>query len=224
MAGRVYDKDATGRTVILTGARLSFAETLQEAKPPKKEPTGRKTHGTNLILERTHKDFESNKNAIISALVATCREAKKPEGWWKQLFDDDPKQLSFRKGERFKTDKGEVYKGYENNLIVVAKGPGGGARRPKIKDRHKLEVTDVSKINEVAYNGSYCDAVVSFYWTDNGGTQRITCSVEYIRSYQEGERLGGGGVYVDDDEFDDFEDDGDGFVPSNQSSSTTLDI
>ncbi|HOF84886.1 MAG TPA: hypothetical protein PLP41_04145, partial [Treponemataceae bacterium] len=45
--------------------------------------------------------------------------------------------------------------------------------------------------------------------TDNGGSARLTGSVESLRSWQEGDRLGGGGVYVDDDDFDDFGEEGD---------------
>ena len=120
-------------------------------------------------------------------------------------MSDDPKQCSLRKGEKFKDQQGQVYKGYEGNLILVAKGPKGGQNRPQIRDRYKKVIEDISKINEIAYNGCYCDAIISFYGTDNGGTARLTCSVEAIRCYNEGERLGGGGVYVEDDDFDDLE-------------------
>lgn len=204
MAGKVSPKDPTGRTVILTGVRYSFADSLKDQKPSK---DGKMSHGCNLILERGHADFESNKAAVVAALQAAAREFKRPENWFMSLMEDDPKQCSFRKGEKFKTNAGEVYKGYAGNLIVVCKGPGGGARRPNvIKDRHKRDVA-VADINDVVYNGTYGDAVVSFYGTDNGGTARLTCSIEAVRSYQEGERIGGGGITVGDDDFSDLGDD-----------------
>ncbi|RWI85965.1 MAG: DUF2815 family protein [Mesorhizobium sp.] len=210
--GKVNEKDKTGRTVTLTRLRASFADSLQEASLPKKnkDPNAKPSHGANFIIEKTgpYADhYESNKAAIISALKAAAREFKKPEDWWKTLWDDKPDNLSFRKGDRFKTEAGEIYKGYEGNLVVIAKGPAGGKKRPQIRDRFKKVLEDITRINDVVYNGTYCDAVISFYGTDNGGTARLTCSVEAVRSLQEGDRLGGGGVYVDDDDFDTVEND-----------------
>lgn len=214
--GKINEKDQTGRTATLTHVRLSFGDSLQVASLPKKnkDPAAKPTHGVNLILEATDPGFASNEAAVISALRAAAKEFKKPEEWWKTLFEDDPKQLCLRKGSRMKTEAGEVYKGYDGNLYLALKGPRGGQKRPEIRDRYKKiifsetrGVLDPSKINEVAYNGSYADAIVSFYGTDNGGSSRLTGSVESIRSWQEGDRLGGGGVYVDDDDFDDLETD-----------------
>jgi hypothetical protein len=207
--GKVNSKDATGRTVTLTRVRASFAESLQVASLPKKnkDPSAKPTHGANWLLETGSPDFESNQAATISAMKAAAREFKRPEDWYKTLMADDPKQCALRKGERFKTDKGEIYKGYEGNLVLASKGPAAGKSRPQIRDRYKKVIEDVTKINEIVYNGSYCDVIISFYGTDNGGTARLTCSVEAVRSHQEGERLGGGGIYVDDDDFDTLEED-----------------
>lgn len=210
--GKIIEKDKTGRTVLLTRARASFADSLQEATLPRKnkDPNAKPKHGSNFIIEKDgpYADhFESNKAAIISALKAACREFKKPEDWWKTLWDDKPDNISFKRGDRFKTDDGEIYKGYAGNLVVSAKGPKGGQLRPQIRDRYKKIIEDISRINEIVYNGTYCDAIVSFYGTENGGTPRLTCSVEAVRSLQEGDRLGGGGVYVDDDDFDTVGDD-----------------
>lgn len=220
---KVIDRDSTGRTVLLTRVRASFADSLQEAKLPKKSdnPNAKPTHSSNFLIVPEH-DFDANKAVVISALKATCIHAKKPEDWWKRLWDDDPKQLAFRKGEKFKSDAGEVYQGYEGALVVVAKGPRGGLKRPKILDRHKREVA-VDDINDVVYNGTLCDVQVSWYYTDKGGTPRITCSAEAVRSHQEGERLGGGGTYVDADDFDELSGD-DGFDSGSSTSSADLDF
>lgn len=213
--GKLVAKDATGRTVNLKGVRLSFGDSLDVASLPKnnRDPNAKPKHGVNLILEKESPHFEANKEVIIQALKNASTEFKKPENWWKQLFDDKPDNICLKKGDRFKTDAGEIYKGYEGNLVLAIKGPAAGAKRPQIRDRYKKIVhdpqtcPDTSKIKEVAYNGSYADTIVSFYGTGSGGTDRLTGSVEAIRSWQEGERLGGGGVYVDDDDFDDMEDD-----------------
>ncbi|OQM74916.1 ssDNA-binding protein [Manganibacter manganicus] len=201
--GKVNEKDKTGRTVTLTRVRTSFADSLKEATLPRKnkDPNAKPKHGANFILEHDSPDFASNKAACISAMKAAGVEFKKPEDWWKTLWDDKPDNLSFKKGDRFKNDAGEIYKGYEGNIVISAKGPRGGQMRPKIMDRFKKPV-EVADINEVVYNGTYADVIISWYGTENGGTPRITCSVEAIRSRQEGERLGGGGIYVDEDDFD----------------------
>lgn len=205
MVAKIIDRDSTGRTVMVTG-RISFGETLQEAKGSKAQPDNL-THGANLIILSDRPDFDKQKAVIIQALKNTCKEAGRPENWWKGLYDDDPKQLCFRKGERFKDKDGKVYLGYENNLIIVGKGPKAGKARPgKMMDRHKRPV-EIKDINDVFYNGTLADMQVAFYYTDKHGPARITCSIEGIRSHQEGERLGGGGTYVDEDDFDTLEED-----------------
>lgn len=226
--GKVNEKDKTGRTVTLTNVRTSFADSLHTASLPKKnkDPNAKPKHGANFILEKDSPDFESNKAACISAMRAAGREFKRPEDWWKTLWDDKPDNLSFKKGDRFKSESGEIYKGYAGNLVISAKGPAGGLKRPQIRDRNK-RIIEVSEIPDVVYNGTYADVIISWYGTENGGTPRITCSVESVRSRQVGERLGGGGIYVDDDDFDtlpadDSFDDGPSSTPSKSSSSSDL--
>lgn len=201
--GHVNQKDKSGRTATLTNVRVSFADSLHTASLPKKNksPDAKPKHGANFILEKGSPDFDSNKAACISAMKAAGVEFKRGENWWKTLWDDKPDNLSFKKGDRFKTESGEIYKGYEGNIVVAAKGPAGGQKRPQMRDRNK-RIIEVSEILDVVYNGTYADVIISWYGTENGGTPRITCSVESIRSRQEGERLGGGGIYVDDDDFD----------------------
>jgi hypothetical protein len=205
--GKVMERDATGRTVLIKGGRLSFGESLKDKSIPSKGDSDAKpAHGCNILLERNHEHFESNKAVIIKALQAAGEEFKKRPDFWQELWEDAPKQLCFRKGERFKnTDTGEIYAGYEGNLVVVGKGPRAGENRPVLKDRFKRDV-QYEDISDVCYNGTYGDFIVSFYGTDKGGTPRITCSVEAVRSWQEGERMGGGGIDVRDDDFDDMDD------------------
>lgn len=203
--GKVMDRDPSGRTVLITRGRLSFAESLKDKKKPARGDSDAKpAHSCNIILEANQPEFASNKDAVIAALRAACKEFKKPEDWWLGLFNDDPKQLAFRKGERFKNStSGEVYDGYAGNLAIAAKGPKAGDVRPTLKDRYKRDV-GYDDITDVCYNGTYGDFIVSFYGTDKGGTSRITCSVEAIRSHQEGDRMGGGGIDIRDDDFDDL--------------------
>ena len=205
---KIIERDKTGRTILLKRVRLSFADSLKEASVPKKaEPGTKPTHSANVLIEKDQPGFEEKRAMIVEGLKAAAREFKKPEDWWSKLLENSPKQLCFRKGTSFANDEtGEVYKGYENALVIVGKGPGGGSKRPILKDRHKRDVA-VEDINDVLYNGSYADVSVSFYGTDKGGTARLTCSFEVIRGHQEGERMGGGGVGYSDDDFDELEDD-----------------
>lgn len=205
---KIISRDSTSRTILLKRVRLSFADSLQEASVPRKsEPGTIPTHSANLLIEKDQPGFEEKKAVVVAALAATSREFKRPEDWWSKLLANDPGKLCFKKGTAFANDEtGEVYKGYENALVLVGKGPGGGRKRPILKDRYKRDV-EATDINDVFYNGTYADVQVAFYATDKGGTSRITCSFEVIRSHQQGERMGGGGVGYDDDDFDDMEDD-----------------
>ena len=229
--GKLNEKDPTGRTVTLTKVRLSFGDSLNKKSLPKKnkDPKATPKHGANFILDVNSPDYASNVAAIEKAMSNACAEFKKPADWWKQLLENKADKLCWKKGNSFQTEDGQIYKGYEGNMVLALKGPAGGAKRPQIRDRYKKVLMvpegaeDFPKINEIAYNGVTCDIIVSFYGTDNGGADRLTGSVEAIRSWQEGERLGGGGVYVDDDDFDDAEED-DSFDsgPAKSSSSNLL--
>lgn len=213
--GKLNKKDATGRTVTLTGVRISFGDSLDVASLPKgnTDPNAKPKHGVNLIMERGSADFDSNNAALEEAMSNACEHFKKKRDWWKSLKEDNPDKLFLKEGRRFKNSDGEIYQGYEGNLALAIKGPAAGAKRPQIRDRNKTIVhdpvtkPDTSRITEVAYNGAYCDAIVSVYGSNGGGTDRITASVEAIRSHERGDRMGGGGIYVDDDDFDDMEDD-----------------
>lgn len=229
--GKLNEKDPTGRTVTLTKVRASFADSLNVATLPKKnkDPAAKPKHGLNVIIEADSPDYASNIAAIEKAMENAAVEFKKPAAWWQKLRDTAPDKLCFKKGDTFQNDAGEIYKGYAGNMVLAIKGPAGGSKRPQIRDRYKQIIhdpqkcPDTSKINEVVYNGTLIDVIVSFYGSDNGGSDRLTGSAEAIRSWQEGDRLGGGGVYVDDDDFDDAPDD-DAFDGATASTSSVLDL
>lgn len=206
-------KPADPRTVRLKMVRLSFSDSLKDKKSTVENGTPK--HGTNLIVVQTAdasdplsaaaaKLFEENKAKIISAIKAAGVEAFGKEDAWKDIAEDSPKRLCYRKGERWKNGDGEVYKGYANNWAISASGPKGGEHRPLLLDRRKREVPEAD-IPTVMYGGSYCDVVISFFGTDKGG-RGIFASIEAIRSREEGERLGGGPRATADD-FDDLDDD-----------------
>lgn len=209
-------KKDDGRTVLLKGIRLSFTESLKDKKRTSDE-SDKESHGCNLILEGDSKHFEENKAKVMSAIRAACDVQWGKMDKWKDIQEEAPKRICFRKGERFKNQDGEVYQGYAGNFAITAKGPSAGQKRPKLLDRRKRVLDsqfNASKdagrgtftyddIEEIFYSGSYADAFVSFYGTDKGSAG-VFASIELIRSHQEGERIGGG-ANVDEDLLDDID-------------------
>lgn len=214
------EKKQDPRTVQLKMVRLSFTDGLKDKKSIPGVKDSKERHSSNIIIVKTADPadplsakaaalFEENQAKIFAAMrAAGDQQWGKPEAY-KDISEDNPKRVAFRKGERFKNDEGEVYAGYAGNYGISASGPGGGQKRPKMYDRHKREVEE-KDILDVNYSGSYADLIVSFYGTDEG-SRGIFCSIEAIRSRQEGPRIGGGGWTGSVDEFDDL-DDGDAFA------------
>lgn len=219
----IEDK-SDGRSVQLRGVRLSFTDTLYEkGVPQNSEPDTKPSYGCNIILESDGKFFEENKKKVLLALRAASEQKWKNPDVWKTLMEDEPKRVAFRKGERFRNkETGEPYEGYAGNWAISAKGPKAGDKRPKLLDRRKREVEE-KDILDVMYSGSYCDVVISFYGTDKG-SRGIFGSIDAIRSWEEGERIGGGGIVVEADDFDDLDDLDDSFGSETGSGSDGLDL
>lgn len=201
------EKKSDGRTVQLKGVRLSFTDSLYEKKRPQStDDDAKPSYGCNIILPTDSPHFAENKAKIMSALKAAGEQKWKNADAWKHIAEDEPKRVAFRKGEKFKNkESGEVYDGYEGNWAISAKGPKAGDMRPKMWDRYKRQVQP-EDILDVCYSGVFADVVISYYGTDKG-SKGIFCSIDAIRSRQEGDRLAGGGVIVDADDFDDLDDD-----------------
>ncbi len=214
------DKKSDPRTVQLKRLRLSFAEGLIEKKAATEDSEPK--HSTNLVIECVGTDdlavkfAEENKGKCLAAIKAACDHTWGKPDRWKNIQEDNPKRIAFRKGERFRNDDGQVYKGYEGNFVIAASGPRAGQLRPKMFDRHRvqLDASDpkfLERIAQICYSGCYVDAFVSFYGGDKGGAG-VFASIEAIRSHQEGESTGGGGITVTKDMFDAFDDEGDSFA------------
>lgn len=202
-----------GRTVQLRGVRLSFTDSLYEKQATVEN--GIPKHSANMILETGSKFDEANRRLVGEAIRKACEKAFKNPEAWKQIAEDDPKRICYRKGERFKNKEQVVYAGYTGNMAISGGTPGKGQKRPKLLNRHKQPVEE-SAIMDVFYGGTYADVMVSFYGTDKGG-RGVFCTIEAIRSHQEGEPMGGG-VHVDADDFDDIDGD-DAFDNAGSSSS-----
>ncbi len=239
------DKDP--RTVTLKGVRFSFTDALVEKRATSAENPDRKTHHLNIIIENSGpyaKYAEENRKKVMEAIRAAGLQKWKKEDAYKDIMEDSPKRVTYRKGDKFKNKEGKIYDGYEGNHAFGATGPGGGQKRPRLIDRRKriliapgdsipsntkLEIVNIgqSDIDEFFYSGCYGDATVSFYGTDKG-SRGIFATVDVLRSYQQGERMAGGYSFSDDDidDFDDLECDDldDDDAPSSKSSSDDDDI
>lgn len=222
------EKKVDPRTVQLKRVRLSFADGLVEKKQATEDSTPK--HSCNLVIEFDGPDEKArerapeNKAKCLPAIEAACDQQWGKKDRWKQIQEDSPKRIAFRKGERFKNDDGEVYKGYAGNFVISAAGPAAGKHRPKLFDRHRneLEASDpkfIENIERIFYSGVYADVWVSFYAGDKGGAG-VFASIEAIRSWQEGEATAGGGMKVTRDMWDEAEDEDDAFSGGSSTGST----
>lgn len=199
----IEDK-SDGRTVQLKRVRIVFADRLKTAAKTSPDAT-KETHGCSVLLEKDSPTYEANHAKVMAAIKEAGKQAFKNEDAYISIAEDAPKRVCYRDGTKWKNKEGKVYAGFENAKAFSGSGPKGGERRPKLLDRHKREV-EVKDIDDVFYGGTYADVIVSFFGTEKG-SRGIFCTIEAIRSHQEGERMGGG-VNVDADDFDDLEDDG----------------
>ena len=215
------EKKGDGRTVQLKRVRLSFSS-LDEKRATVED--GEPKHGFNVILEKDSPYYNENKRKVEAALAAAGLVAFKDEGRWKAVQEDNPKRVCYREGRRFKNKEGKIYDGYDGNWAVTCGTPKKGQQLPKkMIDRHKRAVSGKTDIADVFYNGVVCDVFLSFFGTDKGG-QGFFNTCDAIRSWQEGDHMGGG-ILVDDSDFDDADDDEDDLMdePSSKSKSSSDD-
>lgn len=217
-------KERDPRTVTLKGVRLSFTDGIKEKQRTSDEPDAKEKYNFNIINVAGTKHYDDNNAKIIGALKAAGEKAWKNPDAYKDIAEDNPKRVTFKKGERFKNKEGKVYAGYDGNYAFSVSGPNGGQRRPVLKDRHKRDVEE-KDIEDVFYGGTFADVIVSFFGTEKG-SRGIFATCELVRSLQEGERMGGGYRVTDDDldELDDMEDDIDDLVEPSKPSAPVDDL
>lgn len=209
------EKKKNPRVISLNDVRLSFTDSLGEAKATVKN--GVPKHGCNILLEGDYPTTEANKAKVKAALEACGEEHWQKPDKYKSIAAKDPKRLQYRKGESFTNGDDEVYRGYEGAMVIPAYGPGGtkNPKRPAIMDRRKNWIWNPdkgaeasnSKINDIVYSGVRADVKVEFYpvsGADVGG-DGIFATIHLIRSRQVGDRMAGG-YRVDDSDADDFDD------------------
>ncbi|MEG3175801.1 DUF2815 family protein [Sphingomonas sp. RB3P16] len=216
-------KKDDGRTVMLKRVPISFTDSLHIAKPTVKD--GVPKHTTNVLILPGSPNEAENKAKTLSAMRAACvaEFGEGKEDFFKRIAEDNPSRVAYRKGERFRnSETDEIYKGYEGAMVIAGAGPGGSKkpRRPKMFNRRRKAMDEINEANgkpfftvndipEIFYSGVICDVKISWYGVsgkDHGGNG-LFCSIEAIRSYEEGERMAGGGTATNADEFDEADDD-----------------
>lgn len=208
------------RLVLLKNVRLMFTDSIKTAKAT--VTGGVPKHTCVPLIESDQPEFKDNMAKIIAALTVCGEEGWKKPDMYKVLTENKPDRLSFRKGEKCRNqESGEIYKGFESNFAITpCSGPGGSKnpKRPVILNRLKESIWNPDRgykhedqIADVVYSGVRADVKIEFYpvsGADQGGNG-IFATIQLIRSRQEGERIGGGYTYNDEeaDDFDDLEDD-----------------
>lgn len=212
------------RTVTLKKVRLSFTDGIVEKQKTSDDPNAKEKYNFNIINVAGTKHYDENNAKIIGALKAAGEKAWKNPDAYKEIAEDNPKRVTFKKGEKFKNKEGKVYAGYEGNYAFSVSGPNGGQKRPLLKDKYKRDVEE-KDIADVFYGGAFGDVIVSFYGTDKG-SRGVFATCELVRSHQEGDRMGGGYQFNEDDldELDDFEDEGDDLMAAPASNSAVDDL
>ena len=212
------------RTVTLKKVRLSFTDGIVEKQKTSDDPNAKEKYNFNIINVAGTKHYDENNAKIIGALKAAGEKAWKNPDAYKEIAEDNPKRVTFKKGEKFKNKEGKVYAGYEGNYAFSVAGPNGGQKRPLLKDKYKRDVEE-KDIADVFYGGVFGDVIASFYGTDKG-SRGVFATCELVRSHQEGDRMGGGYQFNEDDldELDDFEDEGDDLMAAPASNSAVDDL
>jgi hypothetical protein len=212
--------------------RLSFTDGLKDKKAPVRD--GKEKHSVNLIVVSTADDADPQSKAGRCAVRGAAEANHGLHQGSRRRSVGQAGRVQRHRRER--TRSGSASARASASKTTKAKStkatPGIGpsaapapvavsvARRCGIVSSVRSAATrratmikkgnffDVDDILNVCYSGCYADVIVSFYGTDEGG-KGIFCSVEAIRSRQEGPQIGGG-IQTSADDFDDL-DGGDAF-------------
>lgn len=183
---------------VLKMVRLSFPHLWT---PTAATEDGKKKFRSSFLMDPESAQGKANIAAAKKAMNHVAKEK------WKDKAERIVKGLEknrkcLRNGDDMTNDEGEVYDGYEGQMVLVA----ANDRRPQVLDRNKTPLTEE---DDVMYAGCYVDAVVSFYTVegkDRGGNG-IFASLEIVRFRKDGEAFGAAPLDADEylDDMDDEE-------------------
>jgi hypothetical protein len=190
-------KDPKLGQVVLENVRASYLH-IWKAQASVKD--GKLKFSANFLIDPETADGKKNIKKCNAAVNAVAKEE------WGDKFEKilaaiATDRMNFRAGETFTNDEGDIYAGYEDQMVAK----GANERKFPIVDRAKQPTTES---DGVIYSGCYVDAVLRFYTVsgkDKGGNG-VFASLEAIRFRRDGEAFGAAPVDVDD-VFDDLPDD-----------------
>lgn len=192
------------RRVQIKDVILSYP-TLRTKKAAVKD--GKEKFSASFLMDsKTPHGVDNIKKLQAAVAAAEVKEFGEGKAGHIKKTVKDPKRIALKKGDECTNTEGEVYSGYEGKVALTCSAD----RRPKLFDKNKLDV-DLEDIEDKFYGGVRCDAIVSFFCIsdkDKGGNG-LFCSVEAIRSREDGVPFGGGSRASADD-FDDLDEDDDG--------------
>lgn len=173
-------------TQITTGrVRLSYAHLFE---PVAIQEGQAKKYSTAILIPKTDK-------ATIKAINDAVEAAKEKDKakWGGKIPAPSLLKTPLRDGDLEKPDD----ENYEGMYFLNA----SSTKMPKIVDRNKQEILD----SEEVYSGCFARVVLNFYGF-NVQSKGVAAGLQAVQKLEEGDRLGGGGVNIDEAFGDDSED------------------
>jgi hypothetical protein len=159
------------------------------------EEGGTPKYNANFLIAKG----SENERLIKEAVLAAATEQWKGNAA-KVLGALETSKKCLRDGDKNLDDSGEVRKGYEDHVFVVASNKA----RPTVVNKDK---TPLVEGDGVIYGGCYVNALVDVYPMDKDKIRGVFAELRGVQFVADGERLGGSAP-ASLDEFDDVEDDG----------------
>lgn len=158
-------------------ARISFANLLE---PNPDQEMGGKYDAVLLIPKSDEAGLKALKGAINSALKEAVAEGR--------IKAEDVKKANFKMPLRDGDEKeGESFKG--NMFLSVKSG-----FKPLIIDKKRNKLTT----DEEVYSGMYAAVAINFYTYSNKGNMGIAAGLQAVCKLEDGPRLSGGSVDVEE--------------------------
>lgn len=181
-----------GQLLKLKNVRISFAEGLFTAKPPK-NGTGDPKFSVSFLFE---KDSDQEK-AVKAAINAVAVEK------WKDKAPAVLKGIKAKDGLCLHDgDLKPEYEGYEGSMFLSA----NSKKKPKARGLDGKR--DILQSDGVIYSGCYGTALVEVWAQDNVWGTRVNAELKGFQFTGDGDSFSAGSAPVGDDQFDDLADTG----------------
>lgn len=207
MTTKATEKPAREGIVVLKNVRLSFPHLFE---PSASIEDGPKKFRAGFLMDPETESGQANikkvKAAFDKAALGVWKTKEKGDKIRARLDSD---RTGLRDGDDCTNKEGDVYAGYEGQMVVSATN----GRKPKILRRDK-SVIDSTEAAEI-YAGCYVNAVISVWATnqEKHGGNGLFATLEIVQYSKTGEPFGAADLDEDDyledmgDEDEDDEDD-----------------